>query len=188
VLRVRITETTGTPIHAIALKCQLRIEPQRRRSYAPAEEERLFEVFGPTRQWGETLRPFLWTHTSAMVLAFEESTEVDLPVVCSYDMEVAGNKYLHALDDGDIGLQLLFSGTVFAGDTGFSVRPVSWSSDATFRLPVRTWRETMDMYFPNSAWVRIGRHTFDALARYRSDNVLPDWDLTVERLLKEADG
>jgi hypothetical protein len=186
VLRLRVTESSGTPVHAIALKCQIRIEPQRR-TYEPAEEARLYDVFGPTPQWGDSLRPFLWTHTSAMVLAFTGSTEVDLPIVCSYDMEVAGHKYLHALDGGEVGLQLLFSGTVFAGATGFSARPVSWSADATFRLPVQVWREAMDVYFPNAAWVRMSRSAFDALSRYRSEHALPDWDLTVERLLKEAD-
>lgn len=185
VLRLRINETTGTPVHAIALKCQIRIEPQRR-TYEPAEEERLYDVFGPTGQWGESLRPFLWTHTSSMVLAFTGSTEVDLPIVCSYDMDVACNKFFHALDGGEVGLQLLFSGTVFAGETGFSARPVSWSDDASFRLPVQVWRDTMDMYFPNSGWLRLSRQSLDALSRYKSANVLPDWDLTVERLLKEA--
>ena len=96
------------------------------------------------------LRPFLWTHTSAMVLAFTGATEIDLPVVCSYDMDIAGHKYLHALDGGEVALQLLFSGTVFAGESGFSARPVSWSADATYRMPVEAWRTTMDMYFPNS--------------------------------------
>jgi hypothetical protein len=184
-LRLRITETTGTPVHAIALKCQIRIEPQRR-TYEPDEEDRLRDLFGPTTQWGDSLRPFLWTHASTMVLAFNGATEVDLPVVCSYDMEVAGHKYLHALDGGEVGLQLLFSGTAFAGDGGFSARPVSWSSDTTFRLPVRVWRETMDLYFPNRVWAQLSRPTFDALARYRSEQALPDWDLTIERLLKEA--
>ena len=32
------------------------------------------------------------------------STEVDLPVTCTYDFEVAAAKYLHALDDGEIPL------------------------------------------------------------------------------------
>jgi hypothetical protein len=184
-LRLAITETTGTPVHAIALKAQIRIEPQRR-TYEPAEEARLHDLFGPTGQWGDSLRPFLWTHTSAMVLAFRDTTEVDLPIICSYDMEVAAHKYLHALSSGDVGLQLLFSGTVFAGESGFSARPVSWSADTTFRLPVPVWRETMDLYFPGRVWVTLNRETFDALAKYRSDHVLPDWDLTVERLLKES--
>ena len=40
--------------------CQIMIEPQRRR-YDAAEEDRLFELFGETPRWGDTLRPFLWT-------------------------------------------------------------------------------------------------------------------------------
>ena len=52
---------TGAPVHAVALRCQIRIEPQRRR-YDADEEARLVELFGETPQWGDSLRPFLWTH------------------------------------------------------------------------------------------------------------------------------
>lgn len=95
--KLRVTETTGAPIHALALRCQIRIEPQRRR-YEPAEEERLLAMFGETPQWGDSLRPFLWTHATAMVAGFEASTEVDLIVACTYDFEVAAVKYLHSLE------------------------------------------------------------------------------------------
>lgn len=121
VFRLQITETSGERIHAIALRCQIQIEPRRRR-YSPTEEERLLELFGEPQRWGDTLRTVLWTHASLMVPGFRESAEVDLPVTCTYDFEVAGAKYFHALDDGEIPLLLLFSGTVFAkGQTGFSV-------------------------------------------------------------------
>ena len=33
-VKLRISETTGAQVHAIALRCQIRIEPQRRR-YSP---------------------------------------------------------------------------------------------------------------------------------------------------------
>ena len=69
-LRLRITETSGTPVHAVALRCQLKIEPQRRR-YDHDEEEKLYELFGSTPQWGESLRPFLWTHLSATIPGFD---------------------------------------------------------------------------------------------------------------------
>ena len=37
---------------------------------------------------------------------------------CTYDMEVAGTKYLHALaPDGEIPLLLLFSGTMFSRES-----------------------------------------------------------------------
>ena len=69
------------------------------------------------------------------------------------------------LDDGEIPLPLLFSGTVFARrDGGFSAEPVSWNVEATFRLPVQVWREVMDLYFPNSGWVRLSRDDARRLA------------------------
>ena len=44
-LQLRITETTGARLHAIALRCQVQIEPRRRR-YSRDEEERLLELEG----------------------------------------------------------------------------------------------------------------------------------------------
>ncbi len=80
---------------------------------------------------------------------FDGATEFDLPVECTYDFEVAAAKYLHALGDGEIPLILLFSGTVFTkGTTGFAAVPLSWSSEASYRLPVSVWRSTMDAYYP----------------------------------------
>src|SRR5271155_1950556 len=109
-LRLRVAETSGASIHALGLRCQIRIEPQRRR-YSSEEAGRLYELFGETPRWGETLRPFLWTHVSTTIAGFAGSSEIDLAVECTYDFEVAGAKYLHALGDGEIPLLLLFSGT-----------------------------------------------------------------------------
>ncbi len=189
-LRIRITAEGDEPVHAVSLKCQIRIEPQRR-TYAPDEEERLFELFGETSQWGDSLRPFLWTHVATMVTGFRGATEIDLAVPCSYDMEVAGVRYLHGLLDGDIPLILLFSGTAFGpgigvGGGGFSARPVSWSDEASFRLPLGVWREAMDLHFPNCGWLRLDRETLDGLVRFKAARGLTTWDHTIERLLKEA--
>ncbi len=186
VLRLRITESTGERVHAIALRCQIQIEP-RQRHYTAAEEERLLELFGEPPRWGETLRTVLWTHVSLMVPGFEGSREVDLPVACTYDFEITAAKYFHALDDGEIPLLLLFSGTVFTrGQTGFSVEQVPWEKEAPFRLPVAVWRELMDRYFPGSAWLRLRRETFDALHQFRGRRALPTWEEAIEALLYEA--
>ena len=153
VLRLRISAGDEV-VHAVALQCQIRIEPQRRH-YVEEEEESLVELFGTRERWGETLRPFLWTHVATTVGGFNGSTEIDLAVPCTYDMEIAGTKFFHALaDDGDVPLVLLFSGTTFVrrGD-GLSVTPVAWHEEAAYRLPVRVWRDMMDIYFPNSGWV-----------------------------------
>jgi Family of unknown function (DUF6084) len=188
VFRLRLTESTGERIHAIALRCQIQIEP-RQRHYTGSEEERLLELFGEPRRWGETLKTVLWTHASIMVPGFTGSLEIDLPVACTYDFEVTAAKYFHALDGGEIPLLLLFNGTVFTrGQTGFSVEPVPWEKEAAYRLPVRVWRELMDQYFPGGAWIRLRRESFDALHLFKARRALPTWDDAVESLLREAEG
>lgn len=186
VLRLRVEEADGFSVHALALRCQIRIEPQRR-TYTHDEEERLYELFGETPQWGDSLRPFLWTHVSTTIGKFDGAMDFDLPVECTYDFEVAGAKYMHALGDGDIPLILLFSGTVYSqGESGFSVEALPWSLEAPHRLPVSVWREMMGLYFPNSGWIRVQRDTLDGLQRFRSRRGLPTWDQAFERLFKEA--
>lgn len=184
--RLRMTGADDRPVHALALRAQVRIEPQRR-IYRPDEEERLVELFGETPRWGDTLRPFLWMHASTMVSAFTGTTEIDFPVTCTYDFEVAGAKYLHALGDGEVPLLFLFNGTVFGQrGGGFQALPLSWESEASYRMPVATWRALMDAYYPNSGWIRLRRETLDDLQRFRVERALPTWEQAVEVLLKEA--
>jgi hypothetical protein len=173
-------------VRGLALRCQIRIEP-RKRTYGRDEEARLYELFGETPQWGDSLRPFLWTHVSAVVGGFDGTTEFDLPVACTYDFEVAAAKYMHGLDDGEIPLLLLFSGTVFPGaPSGFAAERLSWGAEAAYRLPVALWRSMMDLYFPNGGWMRVHCDTLDRLQRYRARKALPTWDQAFELLLKEA--
>jgi hypothetical protein len=184
--RLAVAEDSGDPVHAVALRAQIQIEPQRRR-YTTDEAGRLLELFGAQPQWGDSLRPFLWTHAAVMLTGFTGHTEVDLPVPCSYDFEVAAAKYLHALDDGEIPLVLLFSGTVFARRDGVvSVQPVPWHVEAPYRLPVKAWRDLMDLYFPNAGWIRLRRETIDALTRFKAERAIPSWDDALELLLKET--
>jgi hypothetical protein len=107
---IRVEQESGTPIHTIALRCQIRIEPNRR-GYSYSEERRLEELFGKTPRWGDTMKPFLWTNVSHLTPAFDRSAAVELPVPCTYDLEIAASKYFHSLDDGEIPLLFLFSGT-----------------------------------------------------------------------------
>lgn len=181
--RLRVTESSGALVHAIALRCQLRIEPQRR-PYDAGEREGLADLFGTPDRYGTTVKPFLWTHATAMVQGFTGSTEFDLPVACTYDFEVAGAKYLHALRGGDVPLVLLFSGTVFTrGTTGFAVEQLSWSLEAPCRLPVAAWQSLMAGYFPGGGWIRLDRAAIDALARYRSTRGLTSWEAAIDALL-----
>jgi len=184
--KMRLTESSGEQVHAVALRCQVRIEPQRRQ-YSDAEREVLADLFGTFERWGETLKPFLWTHATAMVKGFSGSIDFDLPVACTYDFEVSAAKYLHGLSGGEIPLVLLFSGTVFTrGATGFGVEQVPWHHEADVKLPVSVWRELMDHYFPGGGWIRLDKDTLDALVRFRSAHALPSWEQTVEVLLTQA--
>jgi Family of unknown function (DUF6084) len=178
--------TATAPVHSIALRTQIMIEPQRRR-YDASEEERLLELFGDIPQWGDSLRPFLWTHVDKMVAGFDGSGVFELPVTCTYDFEVAGAKYLHALGSGEVPLLFLFSGTTFCrGPAGFAASMVPWHLESRFRLPVATWRETMDRYFPNAGWIRASRDTIDRLQRFRVSRALPTPEQAIDTLLKEA--
>ena len=185
-LNLRIEEATGVRMHTIGLRCQIRIEPHKRR-YDGNEAARLIELFGDTSRWGETLKPMQFTAASVMVPSFTGAAEVELEVPCTYDLEVAAGKYFHALDGGEVPMVLLFSGTVFAkGDKGFWVHPIPWHQQATYRMPVTVWRELMDAYFPHGSWIRLDRDTIDAMLRYKSAHAIPTWDDAIRALLKEA--
>src|SRR2546427_11258420 len=141
----RSSETTGWRVHAIVLRIQIRIEPKRRRS-SPAEAERLLDLFGETRRWGDTVKPMQFAFADAMIPSFDGAIEVDVAVPCTYDFEVASAKYFHALDEGEIPLLMLFSGTVFTkGESGFAVEQVPWHKEVSFGMPVKTWDRLMDI-------------------------------------------
>jgi hypothetical protein len=185
--RLRIEAPAGAKVHALALRCQIRIEPVQRR-YAPPEVEMLGDLFGEPSRWGTTLKPLQFAHASLTVPGFTGATEIDLPVACTYDMEVASAKYFRALADGEIPLLLLFSGTVFTGDRGFVAEPVPWHKETRFRLPVKVWQDMIAQYFPGSGWLRIRDDCLETLRRYRSARALPSWELVFEELLRAADG
>lgn len=181
--RVRIEETTGQVVHAMALRCQVRIEPQRRR-YTEADEPGLLAQFGDRERWKDTLRPFLWMQCSTTVQGFTGTTETDLALPCTYDFEVVGSRYLHAVGEGTVPLSLMFSGTIFTrGESGFGVEQVPWDCDARYDLPVGVWQDMMRAYFPNLGWVTMSQDVLDQLADYRARHGLTSWDETVRRLL-----
>jgi hypothetical protein len=176
------------PIHSIALRCQIQIEVTRRQ-YGPQEQERLLDLFGEPERWGQTLRNMLWTHASAVVTPFTGGTVVDLQVPCTFDFNVAAAKYFYGLEDGEVPLNLMFSGTVFyANDEGnMQVAQIPWDRESRYRLPVRAWREMMDIYYPNSAWLCLRRDVFDRLYRYKVRGGIPTWEQALEKLLKDED-
>jgi len=184
--RISVSAPDDEPVHAVALRCQVRIEPLRR-GYSDEEAVGLTDLFGPRERWAITQRTFLWQHCTAMVQAFVDDTEMTLSLDCTYDFEVAAAKYLHALRDGAVPLQFLFSGTVFtAGQRGFSVQQVSWDCEDRYDMPVPVWRELIRQHYPNTGWVRLSHDTVAALADYKSARGLLSTEDAVTALLGAA--
>jgi hypothetical protein len=184
-LKLRITNLPqGEAIHSLTLRCQVQIEPAKRR-YLPAEQEKLLDLFGEPERWSRTVRPLLWMNTGIAVPGFTGSVLVDLQLPCTFDFNVAATKYFHALGSGEIPLCVMFSGTVFyrGEDGALQVMQVPWDREANFRLPVAVWKEMMEMYFPNTAWLCLQRDAFEQLYEYKVRHGLPTWEQAIARAL-----
>ena len=185
-LQLRITETSGERVEAIALRCQVRIEPHLRR-YSAEEAEGLHDLFGDTSRWADTVKPMQFATVATMVPGFTGATTHALPLPFPYDLEVAATKYFSALADGVIPLLLLYSGTVFGLREGrLSVQQLPWSKESSFPMPVAVWREAINLHYPDSAWFQVRRDTMAALRRFKSRNALPTWDATITALLESV--
>jgi hypothetical protein len=184
VLRFDVRVTSSVPVRSILLETQIQIAA-RRRGYDAETEARLFELFGEPERWSSTLHTLLWTRTTQVVPAFGEETVAALDVSCTYDFDVSASRYLDAVRDGVIPLELLFGGTVFyAGDGGrLQTARIAWDREAEYRMPAAVWRETMDDLFPGAAWVRLRRETFDRLYAHKARHAHTSWDAAVDALL-----
>jgi Family of unknown function (DUF6084) len=184
-LKLRITNLPATEaIHTLTLRCQVQIEPAKRR-YMPEEQKKLMDLFGEPERWSRTLKPLLWMNTSVAVPAFTDNLLVDLQLPCTFDFNVAATKYFHALNNGEIPMCVMFSGTVFysSADDVLQIAQVPWDREANFRLPVSIWKEMMDLHFPNTAWLCLQRDAFEQLYEYKMRHGLPTWERAIARAL-----
>lgn len=187
-LKTRIQRApSAVAIQNILLHCQVQIEPARRR-YAAEEAEKLADLFGAPSRWGETLRPLLWANVDVVVPAFESEIVTDISLPCTFDFNVAVTKYAYGLQDGEIPVCALFSGTVFCRDeSGLSLAKIPWDREANYRLPVRVWKEMMDAHYPNTSWLCLPRDAFDQLYRYKTERGIASWEQAIESLLASAE-
>ena len=183
--RLRIEELSGARVHTIALRCQVQIAARSRR-YRKDEQSRLYELFGSVSQWQQTLRSVTWSQSTLVVPSFEGRIEVDLPVPCTYDLQIASAKYFHATRDHGVPLTFLFSGTVFqAADTRLSIEPVPWDREASYVMPATVWQAAMDQFFPGGGWLMVRRDTIDRLQAFRGRHAVMTWDEAIDLLLQE---
>lgn len=183
--KVEVTNQPPTEtIQNIILQAQIQIQaPQR--SYNEREKEKLNDLFGTPDRWGQTLRTRLWTFASTTIRPFTGRTEAILAVPCTFDLNIAGTKYFYALEDGEVPLLFLFSGTIFyrAQDDRLQIQQISWNKESVYRMPIRTWRELMDYHYPNSAFISLDRGLFDRLRELKTREGLASWEEVMERLL-----
>src|ERR1051326_6952015 len=99
-------------IRSISLNAQVQIQPARRR-YNNEEKSALRDLFGEPERWATTLRPVFWARVSVAVPSFQGSTTISMPVPLPSGFDDAPLRYCHALQEGDIPVDLLFSGTIF---------------------------------------------------------------------------
>jgi hypothetical protein len=177
------SEPTEQEIQSLSLSVQVMIDPARR-GYDPETRERLAELFGPPASWAPSTQGIAWARVAAVVPAFTGTTMFALELPCSYDLEVAANKYFYALPEGSVPLSFHFYGTVFYRRGGaLQVTPVPWSSTAQFMMPVAAWRAMIAEHYPGGGWIRLSHETLEALNARRAAHGLPSFDACVEELL-----
>jgi hypothetical protein len=89
------------------------------------------------------------------------------------------------LAGGEVPICLQFSGTVFYdnGEGGLQVAPISWDKEARFRMPVKVWRDMMESYYHNQAWLCLHKDAFDRLHQYKVRHGLPTWEEVIESIV-----
>jgi hypothetical protein len=181
-------EATNTPptekIQAVMLQAQIQIQSTQRR-YDAAEKKKLTDLFGGPERWGDTLRTKLWTIANTNLRPFTGTTTGHLTVPCTFDLNVVATKYFYSLDNGEVPLLFLFSGTVFyeAEDGRLQVQQISWNKECAYRMPIAAWQELMDHHYPQTGWLALNREVFERLYAYRREHGLSSWEQTIEQLL-----
>ena len=108
-----------------------------------------------------------------------------LPVACSYDLEVNAASYLSALQDGEVPLEFLFSGSVFYAGPGGMLQTarISWDREAEYRLPRGVVARGDGPPLPGRGLAAAGAPAFDRLRAYKAEHGLRTLEDAVERLM-----
>ena len=127
------------------------------------------------RALGHTLRTLLWLRTTVVVPPFTGATVVDLRRAVHLRLRGHG-----------VALPRTRSTTARCRSSSCSAGPsstpapagalqtarIALGREAEYRLPVAVWRETMDSYFPGSAWLRLRPRRLRPAVAYRARHAL----------------
>ncbi len=184
--RIRVDEPSKRPIFMIALSAVITVEPSKR-SYDDATRAKLIELFGEPERWATTTVNFRWTAFDTLVPAFTESTEIEVAIPCTYDLEVAATKYFYGLTDGHAPVRFHFSGRIYydAGEGRLQYVQVPWDCSVRFSMPVEAWQGAIAQAYPFRGWVPLDTSTIDRLQQLKVDRGLPTFDAAVDQLLAD---
>ena len=174
-------------IRTVSLRCQVQIESVRRQ-YSDQEQRKLRDLFGEPERWGQTLRPLLWNNVEMSIPAFTGTAAVKLLLPCTLDLGVNTSKYFTGLQDGTVPVTFLFSGTVFyqSSSNQLQAAPISWNSESRFPFPVEVWKRSIDLHYPNSAWLCLRRDVFERLYDLKVENGFATFDEALEQIIDVA--
>ena len=51
---------------------------------------------------------------------------------------------------------------------------------------LKVWKDMMDAYYPNSAWLCLRRDVFEALHRFKVERGIPTWEQAFESMLASS--
>lgn len=187
-LTLGVSEPRGREVFAIALRAQIQFEPAQR-SYTPETKALLSELFGAPERWAATTHSLIWAVADVMVPSFTGTSTFEIPVPCTYDLELAAAKYLYALPDGEAPLSLHFSGSIFypAAQGRMQMTQIPWSTTTRFGLPVETWKRMIAGHYPDRGWVALSSHTLERLYKRKAELGATTFDACVADLLDGAE-
>lgn len=187
--RARVGDASGRAVYTIAASILITIEPAKR-SYDGDTRARLVELFGEPGRWATTTTSFRWAQVDVLVPRFAGATEFEIPVPCTYDVEVAAAKYLHGLADGQAPLRFHFSGTILYQGEGGAIQmvPIPWDCSVRYSMPVSAWQRMIAAHYPHRGWIPLHTETIERLSRRKTEAGAPTYDDLIERLLEAGDG
>ena len=184
--KLRLTDANPEQtIHTVALRCQIQLEVTRRkytrgRSGAPARSVWRAQPLGPdpaksfvdARQSGRAFvhRERRWSIFPCLALSISMWRRPNISMVwrtekCRFACSSAARFFMPAREGG------------------LQVAPISWDKEARFKLPVKVWRDMMESYYPNSAWLCLHKDAFDRLYQYKVRHGIPTWEEALESIV-----
>ncbi len=162
-----------------------------RRGAPPVRRRRARETRRAVRngeQWTRSLGGVPWTEASVNVPRFAASATIDVPLPCTYDFDVASAKYLAALEDGEIPVDVLLTGTMFyaRGRAGCRRRAFRGTASCPHASPCRRGARRSTRPSPTRRGCGSAARRSPRCRAYRSRNAFTTWDETFAALLREA--